>query len=400
MKVSSTTGSERILTLDFIRGMALLGILFANMAFFKSPVFQLQSLPGELASLPPEPLNQWSVFSIDMFIVGKFYPMFSFLFGLGFYLFYERLREKGLDARKVYSRRLFFLLTLGVIHLIFIWSGDILHTYAITGFLLLLFIQRKPKTILIWSIALLIGSAFLLGGLMIISNLVVAYQEGTSFEQNAQNAVNTALSTYSSGSYLSILSFRVSHEVPLVLSNLILSIPNILGLFLLGLYIGKRDYIRHADNHFSFWKNLLLITLISGGLLSILYACLKNGIFSLAPWLSTGLAEGLNIIAGPLLMLFYISSAVLLFRKPSVEKLLKPIALVGQMALTNYLFQSVICIFIFYGFGLQLYGRIDAANGMLITLIIFAVQTLLSWFWLNNYHQGPMEKVWRKVTYK
>ncbi|MFB4162889.1 DUF418 domain-containing protein [Alteribacillus sp. JSM 102045] len=400
MKVSSTARNERILSLDFIRGIALLGILFANMAFFKSPVFQLQSLPGELASLPADHLNQWAVFGIDWFVIGKFYPMFSFLFGLGFYLFYERMREKGLDAGKMYSRRLYFLLALGAVHLLFIWSGDILHTYAITGFLLLLFIHRKPKTILIWGIMLILVSAFLLGVLVTTSNLFVAYQEGTAFEQDAQNAVSTALSTYSSGSYIDILSFRISNEIPIVLSNLLLSIPNILGLFLIGLYIGKQGFIRNAEEHLSFWKKLLLFTLMSGGLLSGLYACLKNGIFSIAPWLSNGLAEGLNIIAGPLFMLFYVSSAVLLFQKPAFKKLFQPITMVGQMALTNYLLQSIVCIFIFYGFGLQLYGTIYAATGILITLVIYAVQTLLSWFWLGNYDQGPMEKLWRRFTYK
>ncbi|WP_185819671.1 DUF418 domain-containing protein [Salibacterium salarium] len=398
MKVSSTTKEERIITLDIIRGFALLGILFVNMSTFKSPVFQRQSVLSELAALPTGLLNQWSQFALDFFVVGKFYPMFSFLFGLGFYLFFERLQEKGLPANKLYQRRMVFLLIIGFIHLVFVWSGDILFTYAIAGFILLLFIHRGSKTILGWAIGLLVGSSLITGFLSLIGNFFMTTQQGGALEEQSRLAVSNAETIYSNGSYLEILGFRLSDEVPLVLSNLIITVPNVLGLFLIGLYVGKKGWMQQPSWFMSVWKRLFPITLISGGLLSILFASLNNGLLPLPAWFAAGAASGLNIAAGPLLMLFYIATAMLLSQKRT--NLFKPVAFVGQMALTNYLLQSIICLFIFYGFGLQLYGTINVATGLLITIVIYTAQLMLSSFWMGNYSQGPMEKLWRKWTYR
>ncbi|MDQ0298727.1 uncharacterized protein J2S78_001135 [Salibacterium salarium] len=400
MNIRSTTNQERLITLDIIRGFALLGILFANMATFKSPTFQSQSMPSELATLPTGILNQWSQFALDLFVNGKFYPMFSFLFGLGFYLFYERLQEKGLASSKMYQRRMVFLLVIGFIHLVFIWSGDILFTYALAGFFLLLFIHRTPKTIMIWALGLLLTSSIVMGFLSLVSNFIMVMQQNDSFEEQAQAAVANAQAIYSSGTYMEILNFRLSDEVPIVVTNLILSVPNVLGLFLIGLYVGKKGWIQNPAQYQAAWKKLFFISLISGGLLSFLFAFLNNGLFPTPAWFSAGAASGLNIVAGPLFMLFYVTGAVLLCQRKAITRFFKPIAFVGQMALTNYLLQSIICSLIFYGFGLQLYGTIDTVTGLLITVVIYIGQIMLSWFWMGNYSQGPLEKLWRYWTYQ
>ncbi|MFZ4450525.1 DUF418 domain-containing protein [Salibacterium aidingense] len=400
MKITATNKQERIVTLDILRGFALLGILAANMSAFKSPYYQLQSMPAELASIPQGLLNQWSVFAMDFLVVGKFYPLFSFLFGLGFYLFYERIKEKGVRPQDWYKRRIVFLLGAGLLHLVFLWSGDILHTYALAGLLLLLFVHRREKTILTWACLLLAGSSIVMMFLVTAGNFYMTVEQGSQALEQARQNVAEAESVYSSGSYMEILSFRLQEEVPIVLSNLFFTIPNILGVFLIGLYVGKKGWLQHASFFTGKWKKIRSRMLAGGGILSLLFACLTNGLLPFPAWLSDGLASGLNIIAGPLFMLFYAAAAVLLCQRKNLFRLLKVFAPVGQMALTNYMLQTILCIFIFYGFGLQLFGTIDASTGILITAVIYGAQVVLSIFWMSNYSQGPLEKLWRNWTYR
>ncbi|WP_240374760.1 DUF418 domain-containing protein [Bacillus piscicola] len=399
MKTSPVQKSERIVTLDIVRGVALLGILFANMSFFKSPVYQMQSLPGQISAFT-DPFDEWTAFFIDVFVVGKFYPMFSLLFGLGFYLFYERLKHKELPAKKIYIRRLIFLIILGLAHLVFIWSGDILHTYAVTGFFLLFFVRRKAKTLLYWGISLITVSAVVFFLLTTAGGFVISLKSGTALELEATNLVQAAHAIYSSGTYGEILSFRLTEEVIYIIINIFFTVPNILGIFLLGMYIGRRNLIQQPINHLPFWKKLQLISFIIGGPLAILYACLQHGFFDLPYWLASGIAEGLNIFAGPLLMLFYVASAVLWLRRPHRTRLFQPIASVGKMALTNYLCQSLIGVFIFYGFGLGFYGTVGPTAGALLTILIYSLQTVGSVLWLKYFNQGPLEKAWRIWTYR
>ncbi|MFD2705143.1 DUF418 domain-containing protein [Salibacterium lacus] len=395
----NTAGKQkRIQTLDILRGFALLGILTANMASFKSPFFQLQSLPGASPSFPSDMLDGGVTFMIDWLVIGKFYPLFSFLFGLGFFLFYEKLKEKGLDADRFYKRRLFFLMGAGLLHLLFLWSGDILHTYAAAGLLLLLFIHRSPRTILTWALVLLCTASFFIAFLTISSNMLTA--SDTGFEEQVLTSAAEAETVYSTGSYLDILHFRLNEEVPLVLSNLVLNVPHILGLFLIGLYIGKKGWVQRAAEYRGLWKKTMIFMLTAGGILSFLYAALLHDLLPLPLWLADGTAQGLNMLAGPMLMLGWVALFVTITEKQLFSSFFRPVAAAGQMALTNYLLQTLICIFLFYGFGLQLFGTMGAASGFLVTLVLFSTQTVFSSFWLKHCRQGPVEKLWRRWIYR
>ncbi|WP_042403842.1 DUF418 domain-containing protein [Geomicrobium sp. JCM 19037] len=112
-----------------------------------------------------------------------------------------------------------------------------------------------------------------------------------------------------------------------------------------------------------------------------------------------GLAQGLRTLTGPILMLFYVSSLVLLTQKETWQRMLKPFANAGRMALTNYLMQSIVLVFVFYGFGFGLYGQVGEGVGFLIGVGLFVVQVILSTLYLKKFNQGPMEYVWRKWTY-
>ncbi|SFE71419.1 DUF418 domain-containing protein [Alteribacillus iranensis] len=400
MKPSPTLDKDRIITLDIVRGFALFGILLANMSSFKTPVFHLQSLPDYFDRLPSSLLDQWTVFFLDLFVIGKFYPMFSFLFGLGFYLFYERLSRKDLNAKHYYYRRLLFLLVLGFLHLLFIWSGDILHTYAIAGFFLIFFINRRSKTLLIWALLLLSSSAIFFFLLTTAGNYVVSLNEGTVYEKQATDLVETARQLYQHGDYTNLLAFRLKEEVSYILLNVLFILPNIIGLFLLGMWAAQKKLFQSPESYKSFWINTAFVSLLFGGGLSSVYALLKNSFLPIPSWLAHGAAEGLNIIAGPLFMMFYLSLFVLFLRRPQISRILQPLELVGKIALTNYLLQSLICIFIFYGFGFGWYGSIGVFAGTSIALIIFGMQIMFSWFWLKRFNRGPLEILWRAWTYR
>ncbi len=398
MNLEASRSKERVVSIDVIRGFALLGILLANILFFKSPLFQKQgaTVPEPLGEAPF--LEQTGHFVIEFFVNGKFYPMFSLLFGLGFYFFYSRIVQRGLDGNSFFKRRMTFLLILGLIHLIFIWSGDILHTYAVAGFFLLLFIDKNPKVILTWGIALLGVSWIVLSLLFFLSSIALT-MKGNAMGADIQNNIAAAYQVFSEGTYGEILAFRIQEEVFYVLLNLFLTVPNVLGIFLIGLYFGKQEWFTKAEEYQKKWRNLFIHSFWSGILLTSIYTFLLFDLFPIPYSLAVSLADGLNIIAGPLLMLCYVSFFVLLIQRIKSLKALVPLAAVGRMALTNYLMQSVILVFIFYGFGFGLFGSVNIVESILIAIGIYLLQVVFSTLWLSKRSQGPMEALWRKWTY-
>ncbi|CAM3907526.1 DUF418 domain-containing protein [Alkalicoccus chagannorensis] len=388
-----TTGRERILLLDVIRGAALLGIVLANMAFFKSPVFQkMASLDPE--PMPAEPLDRAAALIVDALILGKFYPMFSLLFGLGFYLFMTRLEQRGLQARSYFQRRLTFLLLLGLIHLVVIWSGDILFTYALGGFFLLFFVKKEVRSLVRWGIGLLLTSSLVMGLLLLAGNFAAVVKPDM-----ATGGVDEAHNVMSNGTWMEIFSYRLSNEVFLVLFNEPFAVLNVLGIFLIGAALGKAGWFHDMERHLEGWKKLCFHAGWSGVLLTMLFLLLTYQALGLPVWMSDALGEGLNILAGPLLMLFYVSAAVLIWHGRSLEVWTAPFAAVGRMALTNYMMQSVVMVLIFNGYGLGFYGQISIFNGFLIGLMVYAVQVILSTIWMSRFDQGPLEKLWRRWTY-
>ncbi|MGD7009496.1 DUF418 domain-containing protein [Metabacillus sp. 84] len=392
---------DRIHTLDMIRGFALFGILIANMIFFKTPAFNSMTSLVEGESLPEGGLNSVLTILTAVLVDGKFYPMFSMLFGLGFYIFYTRLMQRNLPATKLFMRRLVFLLFLGILHLVFIWSGDVLHTYAITGFLLPLFIHRSPKVIKIWGVALFIAGSLLFTLLLIGSGWGTEYMIAEGFEtvESLKAEELTVASVMAAGSFGEILEYRFSNEVLFVFFQVFLLVPTILPLFLIGLYFGKTGMFEDIEGNIKRWKKIFWLGLGIGAPLVGLSEAVKYNLFDWPLYVTTPVAEGLNMLGGPLLMLFYVALIVLATRKASIEKMLMPFASVGRMALTNYLMQSIIAVIIFNGYGFGLFGQLSKTQGVGIAIVIYTVQVVLSYYILKKFNQGPLEFVWRKWTY-
>lgn len=391
-----TKNNQRIITLDIIRGFALLGILLVNMAFFNSPKLFLSS--SEIVMFEG-PTNILANYFIAIFATGNFFTMFSILFGLGFFIFMERVEAKELAITKVYSKRLLFLLGLGLFHVIFLWSGDILLPYAIAGFFLLLFRNLSLEAVRKWAIGLFVTVNLVIFALTTLS-VISMELFGEEFQESYfGEIIGKSLSVYQNGSFGEILSFRLAEEVPLVFWNLIIVVPFVLSIFLLGLYLGKKGVLRNINEHLEWVKAVWLRSLVFGMIFTALFLLLKTNMITIPFYLHHGLLEVVGYVKGLSFCFLYMTSIVLLCQSPYWKKRLSFLAPVGRMALTNYILQTVICIFIYNGFGLGFYGEITPEDGIVVTFIIFTFQVFVSKYWFTYFQFGPLEWLWRAFTY-
>lgn len=397
---------ERLAHVDVLRGFALFGILLVNMALFKAP-----AIVQAVAPTAPNPLGQLAAQAINLFAEGKFFTLFSFLFGFGFATQLLRARQRGVPFVPRYTRRLLVLLLFGVAHATLLWYGDILVTYALFGFVLLLFRDLSPRTLLIWAIALLAGMALLLGAGIAFVELQRADPVASSAILNAEREQrasaqmeivrDTAL--YQGGSYGELVEARTLPPVGLIYNLVTQGIP-VLAMFLLGLYAGKRGILADVPAHLPLLRRVRLWGLVLGLTLSTLLVLAQAQLSLFAGLAALLLAHALT---GPLLALGYAATIVLLHGsqdeakplQPRWRARLAPLGDAGRMALTNYLLQTVICTTLFYGYGLGLYGQVGAAQGVLLTVLIFALQVAWSSWWLRRFQFGPAEWLWRTLTY-
>ena len=401
LKAEPVRIQERIEELDVIRGFALLGILIANMALFSSPSHYFEVLGKNFTT------GFWDAAAtsfVNFLIQGKFYTIFSFLFGLGFAIFYERAAAKTEKPTRLFYRRLFVLLLVGLTHAFFIWFGDILVTYALLGFLLPLFFKRKPKTILKWAVGIFISFALFLVIALGAISLAKMAAEGI-LNENAQTLFadfesRTASSyhAYGHGTFAEIMAQR-SSDTLFGYRQLFASIFVIFPLFLLGLYAGKRAVFQNIEANLTFLRKVWIWSLVVGLPMSVVKFILKNQMGGDPFSFSSITYAGFGFLGDTGLCLFIMASIVLLCRSKKWMMKLKPFAYLGRMALSNYLFQSIVCTTIFYSYGLGLYGKVGSALGLVLAVAIFISQFFISKYWLKRYQFGPLEWVWRCLTY-
>ncbi|MFF2090716.1 DUF418 domain-containing protein [Paenibacillus sp. NPDC058174] len=378
--MSLKTEHARIDLIDVIRGFALLGVFTANMRFFNS------SYLGTVMGLELWP-GKWNAFvktAIEMLVAGKFISIFSFLFGFGMIIMMERAQAKNSKFTTIYARRLLAMIIFGLIHGLFIWFGDILLHYALMGFLLLLlFRNRKPRTMLIWSIVLM----SVLPLFMLIVGGGSESFDTEQFQLQLQQAVHTQTQIYSQGSFGQIMAMRFSDWLSSFFNQVTFA-PYLLGMFVLGCYFAKKKIFHQAADNGRLLLRLCGLTLL---------ACLL--LYGLKPFVPENAGEMLKFLTWPLGAIFMMTLIAILFQKARWRKWLLPFSYVGRMAFTNYIMQSVICTFIFYSYGLGMFGKVSDVTGLGITIVIFALQMLLSKLWLSRFKMGPLEWAWRKFTY-
>lgn len=388
---------ERIEILDVLRGLAVCGILVGNMQWFSG----YGMMPPALVARTPV-ADQAARFLVHFFVEGKFYSIFSFLFGFGFALQIERARERGDLKASLFKRRLFWLLVIGLAHAYLLWAGDILSIYALMGFLLILFRGKTDRSLLKWALVL-IAIPILTYLLLYVIFVAYAPPDTAAAMSAAQDSMwSESVRTVPHSGYLQIVKGYNLHYIVGRYAGLILDmrLPKILAMFLLGCYAYRRGFFQDLSGHQSFIRRLLLYGLVLGLVGNVAFAWLagSEAVFPPSP---AGIVGVISYAFGvPALALFYIALIAMLWQKAAWRRLLVWLAPVGRMALTNYLLQTSICVLIFYGYGFGLYGKFGAVKATLTALAIFLFQIALSRLWLSYFSYGPMEWIWRQLTYR
>ncbi len=383
-------GGERITVIDTLRGAALLGILIANMRGFNAPMdayFQ----PSLLWTSLPDRLAQALV---DWLVQGKFITIFAALFGVGFAIQIERAAARG-QRLWFYVRRLAALFVIGLAHALLLWWGDILTNYALCGFFLLLFRKRSQRTVMVWA------QIFYWFILALFGWFTIAVMNGwvPLPTTNPVAEFPGIIRAYSQGTVREVFAARAGEW--LEANSFVIFLTRIIGIFLLGLYVWRQGYLRNPVEHLGWWQRWQKVGL-AVGLTGNLACVVLMWIYEpdpMRPSPMTWVVFAIQSFAIPALSLGYAATVVLLWQNPAWRQRLQPFSYVGRMALTNYLLQSLICTTIFYSYGLGLYGRVGPLLDLVLALVIYSLQVPFSRWWLSNHQYGPMEYVWRLMTY-
>ena len=314
--------------------------------------------------------------------------LFSILFGYGFGVIMERLEKKNINSTPFFLRRMFWLFVFGCINLAF-WNGDILHVYAMTGIFLLLFRKRSNRFVLLSSVFFL----------FVLPAVIRFYQQyKLSYSVNGDSIVNAYYEAYKFDSLKQVIITNYKTYPFQWIYTWVewRDMSETLGRFLLGYYILRLQLLVKLDENISFikniWKWTLLITIIYIPLQvladkemislprSVLYPFIKAGILSMA--------------------IFYATSIAQLYSKQRAIWLKDIFRNVGRMTLTNYLMETLLYVLVFYNIGLGLLGAFSFGMIWLVSLVFYFLQGLFSKWWLAKFYYGPVEWVWRQLTYR
>lgn len=391
----STT--ERIQMLDVLRGIAIGGILIGNMQWFSG----YGMMPPDIAA-GTSMIDQVTHFVVHVLIEGKFYSIFSFLFGFGFAMQMARADERGYTGATLFKRRLFWLLVIGAIHAVLFWAGDILSVYALVGFVLILFRARPDRSLLKWAAGLIIVPVITYA---IILSLFFAFAPPdikNTIETAQADQWSSSIAVVQHGSFFEILTgynlqYLFGRWAGLIVQ---MRLPKILAMFLLGMYAYRRGYFQ------DFSANRPFITKVAGyglglGLAgNLLFAWLAENEAPFPPTIAGLAGVAAYAISVPTLALGIAASILLLWHSDLSKRFLTIFAPVGRMAMTNYLLQTAICIVIFYGYGFQQFGRFGAFQATATAFGIVVFQIVFSSVWMRYFAYGPLEWIWRQLTYR
>ena len=377
---------ERQPLIDALRGLALAGVLMANLGYLS-----LYDFTGDAAraALPTAAFDLVVLKAMELLVSSKAITLFSLLFGLGFAIQLERAQARGAGGLRHYLQRLGWLLIIGLAHSYLIWWGDILTIYAVVGLLLVLF-RHAPDRWLLW------GGLFIA---VLLPGLIGPWLNSVIDGESQRSSIYArSLLAFVSDSWRDTYAANTAlvHWTRLMNWSLICFV---LGRFLIGYWAGRRQLLQRAEDHLPLLRRILIgalvVAVVAGALLLLCNAnpgwrehvagrLLRSTVFRLAP-LALAIA--------------YAAGFVLLFQRATWRRLLMVLAPLGRMALTNYLMQSVLGIFLFYGIGLGIGPWTGLTGWLLAWFGILAAQIVFSHLWLARFRYGPCEWAWRSLTY-
>ena len=368
-----TQAQNRIELLDVLRGFAIAGVLLSNIIILSGHVF---TPFADLNSMPTASFNRWLSIIAASILQGKFYPILMMLFGAGLFMQFRKSEQDGFLI--FFSWRMFVLILIGLVHMTF-WAGDVVSIYALFSFLLIPMRNMKPKSYLIVAIvmfALHFGVAYAQSIAADVANV----EHIAQFELpgvKPYDLINTVRNDGFAG-----LWFITQKQMTFLLTipRYLRVTPSTLLLFMLGAYLFGSGLLAGKVQKAKYLFSFLIMGLIGS-------------------YLMFYVSWSFSIIGNLFLALTYISLIAIIMGTGIGQKFLSGLAPLGRMALSNYIMQSVICILIFYGVGFALFAKLPLYQIFLIGLVILQFQILFSKYWLKKFQYGPLEGVWRRLTY-
>lgn len=417
--------ANRVKVIDALRGVALLGILLMNIPGFSMPTYSWESFKND-----PSQFNFWLMLFINVVFEGKMRAMFGMVFGAGVLLFAVAKETSGRPAHGLFYRRMLWLVLFGLIHAhLILWIGDILYLYGVCGMLVYLFRNVNPKY-LVMALPLVAIVDFASGAFFYrnIRTQRIAYSEARRAEEQKQTLTSAQVkalaewreiektimpsredarqnmakmkSNYSTvAGYLRPLAFDGQTKF------LPLEIWDSLALMLLGLALYRWGFLSGEWSRASYWKVLAVGYGI--GLPLVIYNeyyDFKNfstleanlALMERVPIQWTGLIYPFQRL---LLVVAHASGIILMYQAGLASGLFRRLEAVGQMAFTNYIMHSLICTWFFFGYGLNYYGELEYYQLYFLVAAIWIAQLIISPIWLRSFRFGPLEWMWRSLTY-
>ncbi len=389
-KTAPTQPKDRIIELDVLRGFALFGVLLVNVFGYNASFFDFSGFYAQFG----DPLNS-QVFSLIVnYAADKFIGLFSLLFGIGFFLQYQKLGDSEKGFFRFYMRRLGILFVFGLAHILFFWAGDILLSYSLMGILLLL--SRKMPS------GLLLPLAFFLyfSPVLYLAFRVHFPFLPDSLSSTADIALPEVKQIYASSAFPQIFALRVEEYLAFRYINLLYYAPKIIAFFLFGFLFGKLNVLSKMKNAMKLSLSAGVL-LLSCGILMNTFTSDLVGILSGQPDdpYATAIYMGVYEITN----LFLLTSYILLFMSALGSKaglkVFGPLQYAGRLSLTNYILYSVLFTSLMYSYGFGKFMSFAPFELVLMAVLTFIALLFLCKLYLKHFRFGPLEWLWRKLTY-
>ncbi len=389
--------TERIHSLDVLRGVAVLGILAMNIWSFAMP-FNAYINPTSFGDLSGA--NWWAWLVSHLVFEFKFMTIFSMLFGAGVFLMTARVEARGVPPARLHYRRMGWLILFGLLHAFLLWYGDILFVYGVCGLLVYVFRRRSPHSLLAIGLA-----AILLAWLISIGmgTLIQFAPEQVREEVSRENwnrppeAIQAEIEAYRGGWWR-----QMEHRAPFALFFQLFGLVMFLvwragGTMLLGMALFQWGVFSGRRSARFYWTLVALGALV--GLPVVYYGVVQQFAHNWSFEYSMFFGGLYNYWASLLVALGWVGAVMLACRSDALRAFVRPFAAVGRMAFSNYLLQTVICTTLFYGHGFGLFGRLERIEQAGVVLAIWIFQLMISPLWLRRFQFGPLEWLWRSLTY-
>jgi uncharacterized protein len=384
---------ERLVTLDVLRGFALCGVMIGNMVLYSGE--WVQSGPG------PEPgaLDEIADWLLNIFVRGKAQTLLTLLFGFGFAVQLLRAEERREPVMGLYVRRMVVLFLFGVAHVALLWWGDVVWGYAISGLLMLPFLTSSNRARLVWGLGLIFVPNLIAHVPAVHMAAMPAFLEPGAFDAYNARMREALHASDHDGLWWEHLRYAFLWCSRIYVWYYLWT----LGRFLLGYIAGQRRWFDNdGADHLPVFRRLAAwcgsIALVVATFEVVTWLHLIPFLPEVGLWgqLLWSVIREVGLLATTL---FYVGIIVLLMQRQAWRRLLRVIAPAGRMPLTTYFSQSLVCTFIFYGWGLGWAGSVGSAGCFALALAIFAVQVALCHIWLRLFRLGPLEWVWRTAIY-